>query len=569
MQLLGLPNELLSVICDYLDEDLINSLHQTCKRLYSSLGPTLYRRDATSYPPRSLEWAAIHGFETTTRCALNAGISPIASCFEGKVPVELACIHGHEPVVRLMLDEGADPKSDHYRWHYSREGPKIKDLVKEAAFHGHESVCKALLNCGVQIHLEQRWNIVKAAIFETSEGRLPIIKLLVEPFQESPDFEEGAESVLSYAAVKGYCEVVRYLLEMGVRVKPNRSWDNALIRASREGHLEVVQLLLSNFEGTPLQIQDDIFEASYNAADANKPAVCEFLRGHLDTASIIAKGKPGSPRIVKLFATAAMCGWTNILQQLLDLGCSPDMTFERDFNWGQRFGWTALVVAAMRGHLGIVEQLLAHNADPNLPAIHSGLGPDWGDTGRATRDVPIVVAATQGYIHIVKKLLEHGANPNPKTTTQKKRFAYDDVKSPEIMSLLLDWGADPSIKWKRGRSLLSDNLKYGSVEMVKMLFARETPLEMPLRYNDVQCPTPNHIPHATKSVQRDTLFTLAAQNGAPMVELLLEQGYKVEPGSDEVGIAYDYAFSHADEPLVNLLSDRGLLSGMVETPAAN
>ena len=227
-------------------------------------------------------------------------------------------------------------------------------------------------------------------------------------------------------------------------------------------------------------------------------------------------------------------------------------------------------MAAARGHLEIFELLLAHNADPNLPAFHSGPRSHWDySSGRTTRDVPIVLAATQGHINIVRKLLQHGANVNPKTTTQKRRFSYDEVKSPEIMNLLLDWGADPSIKWKSDRSLLSDNLKYGSIAMVKMLFARDTPLDMPLRYNDIQCPSMSHVPGATRPIQRDTLFTLAAQNSIPMVEVLLEQGYEVDPGSEEVGIAYNYALSRHDEPLMSFLSEKGLLGDLAESSYAN
>ena len=196
-----------------------------------------------------------------------------------------------------MLDVGADPNSDHYGWINSQDGPRIKDLVKDAAFYGHESVCKTLLNSGVEIYISQRWNIVKVTIFTGEEGRIPIIKLLVEPFRDTPDFEERTENMLGYAAGRGYVEVVRWLLEIGTRMKPCEAWDNALMRASREGHLESVRLLLSSYEGELLEIQEDVLQALYKAADAHSPAVCELLRGHLDTARIIAKRRPKSRRI--------------------------------------------------------------------------------------------------------------------------------------------------------------------------------------------------------------------------------------------------------------------------------
>lgn len=54
-----------------------------------------------------------------------------------------------------------------------------------------------------------------------------------------------------------------------------------------------------------------------------------------------------------------------------------------------------------------------------------------------------------------------------------------------------------------------------------------------------------------------------------MVEVLLEQGYEVEPGSEEVGIAYNYALSRHDEPLISFLSEKGLLGDLAESQCAN
>ena len=72
-----------------------------------------------------------------------------------------------------------------------------------------------------------------------------------------------------------------------------------------------------------------------------------------------------------------------------------------------------------------------------------------------------------------------------------------------------------------------------------------------------------------RPVQRDSLFTLAAQNGAPMVEFLFEQGYNVEPGSNEVSMGFDSALSRADVPLVYFLLDRELLGDLVKSPYEN
>lgn len=576
MRLLSLPNELFGLICDFLDdENCINALHQTCRRLHSFLGPTLYRHNAQSYEPCSLEWAAIHGFKTTARNALDAGILPTTACFEELVPIALACMHGHESIVRLMLDKGVDPNSDHHHWinsggcqHWSKNGYPTISLMAYAARGGHLSVCKTLLEYEADPQTNARWNGAKTLLLAGEEGHLPVVKLLVELVHDDPGYEKAAYGCFNYAAKNGHFEVVRYLLEMGVRIDRRISYENALEFASRSGHLEIVQLLLSTCEVTTPQMQKTILEALVAAADEHHRALSDLLRSRLDTESIIVNRELKSPLIKKLFSIAAMCGWADLMQQLLELGCFPDMILERKLSGIRKYGWTALAITAKRGHLGVVEQLLNYNSNVNLPASHSS--PGLSISG--SRDFPIVLAATHGHMHIVEKLLQHSANPNPKTTRKKKRFAYDDVRSPEIMHLLLDWGADPSVKLKRGRSLLSDTLRTGSIAMVKMLLARKIPLEMPPEYvpdRELRNPRPPDMTQTARPVQRDTLFTLAAQNCAPMVEFLFEQGYKVEPGSNEVSMGFDSALSRADVPLVNLFLDRELLGDLVKSPYEN
>ena len=69
-----------------------------------------------------------------------------------------------------------------------------------------------------------------------------------------------------------------------------------------------------------------------------------------------------------------------------------------------------------------------------------------------------------------------------------------------------------------------------------------------------------------RPARQDTLFTIAANNGVHMVDLILEQGYTVTPGSSEVSMALDSALFRAELALVKFFCEAGLLGDLVMSP---
>jgi ankyrin repeat protein len=106
---------------------------------------------------------------------------------------------------------------------------------------------------------------------------------------------------------------------------------------------------------------------------------------------------------------------------------------------GEKYGRTALHLAAMNGHLEIVKLLLEHGADVNAKTKEG-----YGYTALHS-------AASNGHLEIVKLLLEHGADVNAKT----KYGGYTALHSAtmnghlEIVKLLLEHGADVNAKTKK------------------------------------------------------------------------------------------------------------------------
>jgi ankyrin repeat protein len=89
-----------------------------------------------------------------------------------------------------------------------------------------------------------------------------------------------------------------------------------------------------------------------------------------------------------------------------------------------------LMLASLKGELGLVKQLVSRSADVNKPG--------W---------TALHYAATHGHLPVIRLLLEHHAYidaESPNGTTPLMMAAH--YGSPEAVKLLLDEGADPTIK---------------------------------------------------------------------------------------------------------------------------
>lgn len=97
-------------------------------------------------------------------------------------------------------------------------------------------------------------------------------------------------------------------------------------------------------------------------------------------------------------------------------------------------GETPLMLAALRGHLGLVKRLLAREADVNMPG--------W---------TPLHYAATRGHVDIMRLLIEAHAYldaESPNGTTPLMMAAH--YGSADAVRLLLSEGADPTLKNEQG-----------------------------------------------------------------------------------------------------------------------
>jgi ankyrin repeat protein len=219
------------------------------------------------------------------------------------------------------------------------------------------------------------------------------------------------------AAEGGDVEAVRVQLEKDPGLIRSRDKDGytLLHRAARQGHLQLVELLIA--KGAPLD------ERSHDGSNLT-PLHLAAGENHIDTvmlllekgADVNAKGKGAR---YKGWSALVFAGWNN----------HKDMV-ELLIQKGAVMKPGALWLAVYKGHKDIVELLLAKGAQADIPGSRG-----WGF---------LHVAVERGHREMVQLLLEHGADVNRKSygRTPLHSITYWRRDHKEITRLLLAHGAE-------------------------------------------------------------------------------------------------------------------------------
>ena len=309
-----------------------------------------------------------------------------------------------------------------------------------------------LLRAGADVNATNNYGVSPFALAASNGSAAIVAQLLaagVDPNDPTHAVNAG-ETPLLLVARSGQVEAMQMLLDAGADIEARETWNgqSALMWAAAEGHVPVVDMLIQ--------------------------------RG----ADIAAHSNSGATPL--LFATRQ--GSLGAVQALLAAGADVDEQ--------RPDGATSLLVAVINGHEDLVDVLLDAGADPNveggstrltvqgmrarpMPLEIRKLGYSEGDSegvrrgnifGRPLQAAVHVanwhisdqfISVNMDRLRVIKALLEHGADVNGRNTMEEPRWSgaryrrhmtgatafmfAAKVADVEVMRLLLDYGADPTI----------------------------------------------------------------------------------------------------------------------------
>ncbi|KAJ5153408.1 uncharacterized protein N7482_009886 [Penicillium canariense] len=387
-----LPPELLLYVTRYLTSTRdFNAFVRASRTHYATLNTEMYYCDAKQKTPYALCWAAIHNQAATAIKALKAGTDPqttmnIVRSIKGATPILLAAYYDSVDVLSLLLiREDVNPNSRDLMyicpaitWAVKKNNiSSLRVLLKEDRVdvnlqdkNGETALMSAVINEPDLIPVllgcprinprvpdtNGRTPLSRAAQMKTSDTPL-ILAAHLRLILDGHDHREHCQQVFYSAAICGQVDIMKHMVSFyGDKLNPN---------------------------GDVSGISGNEHAAFMVAVERNLQEVVQFL---LEWDKTDPNQNDNWQRKTPLFR-ATECGLPEMVSIL--------MTNHRvNPNLGNIHGITPLMVATEKGHLEIVQSLLAgvRCADVNLTDI-TGVTALW-------------FAALRGNSKIVKRLLE-------------------------------------------------------------------------------------------------------------------------------------------------------------------
>lgn len=189
-------------------------------------------------------------------------------------------------------------------------------------------------------------------------------------------------------------------------------------------------------------------------------------------------------------------------------------------------GWTALIAACKEGHYDIVKELLECGAKVQLPDLGG-----WS---------PLVWASYKGHGDIVRELLDYGADPNERGQHGMTALIWASGRGHSaVVNHLLDAGANPDAADKYGTTALVWGCRKGHLGTVKSLLEKNANVN-------------------TASSRGWTPLIMAAKGGyTEVVDCLLEREPHINVTDQEGNSALAWSAKHGHEEIVQRLLARG------------
>ncbi len=315
-----------------------------------------------------------------------------------------------------------------------------------AAYHSDVEMTKALLAAGAAVDVANHYGVTPL-LQASRNGDVEVMRALLEAGADPTRWHAEGETPLMAAARTGKVDAVQLLLSKGSFVNAADPYqeETALMWASAEGHLEVVNALLKAGADPNLKAHvSAITERSHADHPSGGFTALMFAvrEGHEDVAKALVAGGADLKVTNGDGASAAIVAIANdrfdLAKQLIDLGSDPndgslyfavdmhDATTDSRAHDGSRL--QPMHPNKMTA-LSLVKSLLDLNADVNKPFI-GALHSTTLCCGAPINSTPFYRASTAADVEVLKLMLEHKAQLEWSPTDIKSKDGEARLRRP-------------------------------------------------------------------------------------------------------------------------------------------
>lgn len=545
-----------------------------------------------------LLWACHEGYDILVEILLDQGVHADCRDDAGRTPLAIASEHGHDTIARRLLENDAIPGSKdiigqtplsyalengHKELAYLLSA-KDPSLLSFRDLFGRSPL---LLSSGIYDHLVTNL-IVDAACEDRSSSEVASRELaLVEETisRMDPDLlrQIGGKCLL-WAVRNDHRHVVNHLLL--IEVDPNfrdSLGTTPLAAAAKENNEALAKSLLDSGANPNRADRIGRTPLSWALFRQNYRLILLMLDYEVDLCTRIANpwGNFANPwdhdqRYFEYVGFFEFEDWgiRNAPLELAAFGCSADIiaVFLKYAVWSPEDLEAALLQAVRTRKIATVEVLLDRVTDEHIVhgplreaildkhedivkvLLFKGLGQDHVLCDNSIR--LMFTATSNGFEEVVKFMLDKGADCNSRLTSELQRWKADrtcliwstpcwmenatplliaaDKGHEAVIKLLLEYGADPSLKDDNGDFSLRTAFKNRRHNVVKILMEKGLKLD--------------------SADEAEHFLRQAAQHGnLSIIEKLLGEGVDVNTTSDQKGPPLWWAASRTHEAVVRTL----------------
>ena len=411
-----------------------------------------------------LAWAALMGQTEAAALLLQHGADINGKNRDGNTALHCAVFLGNAETAELLLKNEADVNAknldgstpvDFLRipWEITRSSLRSLDVeLKQEQLEAGKSEIREMFRADAKHSAKP--NVQDAPTNLWTAARVGNVQAIKRYIKEGGDVNaldrEFHLPAMSWGALHGQTEVVRFLIKSGADVNRKSGDDNTpLHSAAFFGRTDIAKLLLKNGADIKARNDEGITPADALYVDWKTTAYIGDLVGvEIGKAEISAMEK-GRFEVAKLFGVectyaaqnlleAAFIGDLAAVKQALTDGGAPNA---RDL----QYGTTVLATAALMGHTKAVAMLLEHGADVNAKS----------------RDgyTALHAAAFLGRAETVRLLLEKGADAT---------IRNNDGATP-LDTTMADWEITEYVAEQIQIEIDEVEIKTGRSEVVKLI----------------------------------------------------------------------------------------------------